>query len=144
MTRTLEAANLSELNSVAKKILVDLKGQNIFAIFGKMGAGKTTIIKEFCKELGVDEVVSSPTFALVNEYHTMDEHPVYHFDFYRIKKIDEVFDIGYEEYFYSSNMCFIEWPELIMELLPESYVYLTIKEKGSGTRVIEYSVVSGT
>jgi tRNA threonylcarbamoyladenosine biosynthesis protein TsaE len=142
MIKSISAASLDELPTVARTILKDMQGQNIFAIFGKMGAGKTTIIKEFCKELGVNEVVSSPTFALVNEYSTESLESVYHFDFYRIKKISEVFDIGYEEYFYNKNMCFIEWPELIMELLPESYVYIKIEEKENGSRVIDYSVVS--
>ncbi len=137
---TLTASNLDELAFVANTILTDMKGHNIFAINGPMGAGKTTLIKEFCVELGITEVVSSPTFALVNEYSANNEEPVYHFDFYRIKKLDEVFDIGYEEYFYSDNYCFIEWPELVLELLPQSYVYILIEEKENGIRVINYSL----
>ena len=138
--KTLTAATIGELRNVAHTILSDLPDQYIYAFNGKMGAGKTTLIKAFCEELGVEEVVTSPTFALVNEYNSKDNNPVYHFDFYRIKKIDEVFDIGYEEYFYSDNYCFIEWPELVMELLPESYVYILIEEDDSGNRIISYHV----
>ncbi len=138
--KTVSASILSELKNVANTILTDMQGQNVFAFYGKMGAGKTTLIKSFCEELGVEEVVTSPTFSLVNEYSDKNNKPVYHFDFYRIKKIDEVFDIGYEEYFYSDNYCFIEWPELVVELLPESYVYISIEEEDSGKRVISYSI----
>ena len=138
--KTITASNVSELTYVAHTILNDTPNQYIFAFYGKMGAGKTTLIKAFCEELGVEEVVTSPTFALVNEYNSKDNNPVYHFDFYRIKKIDEVFDIGYEEYFYSDNYCFIEWPELVLELLPHSYVYILIEEDDSGNRIISYYV----
>ena len=138
--KTLTAATIGELRNVAHTILSDLPDQYIYAFNGKMGAGKTTLIKAFCEELGVEEVVTSPTFALVNEYNSKDNNPVYHFDFYRIKKIDEVFDIGYEEYFYSNNYCFVEWPELVLELLPESYVYILIEEDDSGNRIISYHV----
>lgn len=138
--KQITASNLDELQSIAQTILHDTSDQFIFAFYGTMGAGKTTLIKAFCEVLGVEEVVTSPTFALVNEYNDQNENPVYHFDFYRIKKIDEVFDIGYEEYFYSNNYCFIEWPELVSELLPNSYVYISIKEKDSGERVISYSI----
>ncbi len=137
---TITASNLSELKSVVKSILADVPDQYMFAIDGEMGAGKTTLIKAFCKELGVDGVVSSPTFALVNEYNRNINTPIYHFDFYRVKKLDEVFDIGYEEYFFSGYYCFIEWPELVLELLPDSYVYITIKEEDSGRRLINYSL----
>ena len=138
--KTISASSVSELKHVVKSILQDIPDQYVFAIAGKMGAGKTTIIKAFCKELGVEAVVSSPTFALINEYSSNKNSPIYHFDFYRIKKITEVFDIGYEEYFYSGNYCFIEWPEIVSELLPDSYVYITIKEEDSGRRIINYSI----
>ena len=140
--KTISTSNLEDLQQVAKTILKDMDNNNIFAINGNMGVGKTTLIKDFCKALGVQEVVSSPTFALVNEYSGANNNPVYHFDFYRIKKIDEVFDIGYEEYFYSDNYCFIEWPELVLELLPQSYVYILIEEKENGIREIQYSLKS--
>ena len=140
--KTVSISSLRELKNVASTILADMNGQNVFAFYGKMGAGKTTLIKSFCEVLGVEEVVTSPTFSLVNEYSDKNNEPVYHFDFYRIKKITEVFDIGYEEYFYSDNYCFIEWPELVVELLPESYVYISIEEEDSGKRVISYSLAS--
>jgi tRNA threonylcarbamoyladenosine biosynthesis protein TsaE len=138
--KQITVSNLDELPNVAKTILGDTPNQFVFAFYGSMGAGKTTLIKAICEELGVDEIVTSPTFALVNEYSAQNNKPVYHFDFYRIKKIDEVFDIGYEEYFYSNNYCFIEWPELISELLPDSYVYVSIVEDEKGKRVISYSI----
>lgn len=142
MMKKISVKHLSELNSAAHTIISDMGKNRIFALYGTMGAGKTTLIKEFCNVLGVNEVVSSPTFALVNEYSSESGNPVYHFDFYRIKKLDEVFDIGYEEYFYSGDFCFIEWPELVTELLPESYVYILIEEKSDGSREISYSVKS--
>lgn len=138
--KTFSASSVSGLKSIVKSILQDLPDQYVFAIDGKMGVGKTTIIKTFCKELGVKEVVSSPTFALINEYKRNNNLPVFHFDFYRIKKVSEVFDIGYEEYFYSGNYCFIEWPEIVSQLLPNSYVYITIDEEDSGKRIITYSL----
>ena len=110
----------------------------VFAFYGKMGAGKTTFIKAICEEMGVDDVITSPTFAIVNEYETSEEDTIYHFDFYRIKKIEEVYDMGYEEYFYSGNLCFIEWPELIEDLLPEDATKVTIKEAEDGSRVISF------
>ncbi len=136
---TISVSNISELRNVAHSILTHMSDQNIFAFNGKMGAGKTTLIKAFCEELGVEEIVTSPTFSLVNEYSNENNQPVYHFDFYRIKKIEEVFDIGYEEYFYSDNYCFIEWPELVLELLPDLYVYISIEEEDGGKRIISYS-----
>lgn len=140
--KTLTVKSLDQLRDAASTILEDMKGNTIFALDGKMGAGKTTLIKDFCQTLGVEEVVSSPTFALVNEYSDGNSDPVFHFDFYRIKKLDEVYDIGYEEYFYSPYKCFIEWPGLITELLPDSYVYILIEEKEDGIRTISYSVKS--
>jgi len=107
---TISVSNISELRNVAHSILTHMSDQNIFAFNGKMGAGKTTLIKAFCEELGVEEIVTSPTFSLVNEYSNENNQPVYHFDFYRIKKIEEVFDIGYEEYFYSDNYCLLNGP----------------------------------
>ncbi len=131
---------LKDLGDAAQKILKEMGEHRIFALYGSMGAGKTTLIKEFCTALGVTEVVSSPTFSLVNEYSSGNDDPLFHFDFYRIKKIDEVYDIGYEEYFYSNKYCFIEWPELVSELLPEIYVYVLIEESEDGSRTISYSV----
>ena len=109
----------------------------VIAFYGKMGAGKTTFIKALCEELGVEDVITSPTFAIVNEY-TIDRQSIYHFDFYRIKKIEEVYDMGYEDYFYSGNLCLIEWPELIEDLLPENALRVTIEEQPDGSRTITW------
>jgi tRNA threonylcarbamoyladenosine biosynthesis protein TsaE len=109
----------------------------IFAFYGKMGAGKTTFIKALCKALGVEDEVNSPTFAIVNEYRSESTAElIYHFDFYRIKKVEEVYDLGYEDYFYSGALCFIEWPELIEELLPEDTKKISIEENNDGERII--------
>jgi len=140
MKKQFTVHNLNELPIAAATILKDIGSHKVVAFFGKMGVGKTTLIKALCNQLGVEDVVSSPTFALVNEYLTDKEESVFHFDFYRIESIEEVFDIGYEEYIYSGNFCFIEWPEMMVELLPESYVYLSIEENDNGTRVITYRV----
>ena len=138
MKKTLIAESLSDIDTVAKTILEDIDGYNVVALSGKMGAGKTTLIKAMCKTLGVTDVVSSPTFALVNEYRTANGDPVFHFDFYRVESVEEVYDIGYEEYIYSGNLCLIEWPEMMMELLPENHVNLSIEETENGVRSITY------
>ena len=110
----------------------------VFAFYGSMGAGKTTFIKAICQELGVtDDVVASPTFAIVNEYEGSDG-PIYHFDFYRIKKISEAQDMGCEDYFYSGSPCFIEWPELIEPLLPDDTVRVKIEEQPDGARSVKW------
>ncbi|MBO7069174.1 MAG: tRNA (adenosine(37)-N6)-threonylcarbamoyltransferase complex ATPase subunit type 1 TsaE [Bacteroidaceae bacterium] len=119
----------------AARQFVEGMGQNtVFAFYGKMGAGKTTFIKAVCEQLGVEETVTSPTFAIVNEYEAADSYPVYHFDFYRIKNVSEAYDMGCEEYFYSGRPCFIEWPELIEEVLPEETVNVTIEAMSNGER----------
>ena len=129
--------SISELRPIAEEILRQVAEPGIFALHGDMGSGKTTLIKEFCAALGTIDTVTSPTFALVNEYQTESNGPIYHFDVYRIKKLEEVLDIGYETYFYSGNYVFIEWPELIGELLPDKYVYIMIRELDSGEREIQ-------
>ena len=141
MENKITVKNIKELPVVAEKILKDTGDHKVIALFGKMGAGKTTLIKYFCEALDVKDVVNSPTFALVNEYRDKDDNPVFHFDFYRIESLEEVFDIGYEEYIYSGNYCFIEWPEMIENLLPENYIHLTIVENEEGLREIEYSSI---
>lgn len=109
-----------------------------FAFFGDLGAGKTTFIKALCRQLGVIDLVSSPSFAIINEYQTDTNKFIYHFDFYRIKDTEEIFDIGYEEYIQSENICFIEWPEKIEEHLPENFVAVHIKEIEEEKRLIEF------
>lgn len=107
--------------------LISLRDKaDVIAFYGSMGAGKTTLIKDLCHRMGVTDEVNSPTFAIVNEYVTETGEPVYHFDFYRIKKIEEAYDIGYENYFYSGNLCLVEWPEMIEPLLPERYIRVDI------------------
>ena len=112
--------------------------RTVFAFYGKMGAGKTTFIKAVCEELGVEDVINSPTFAIVNEYVDGKGAPVYHFDFYRIKGLQEVMDMGYEDYVYSGNVCFMEWPELIENLLPDDAVRVTIGEEVDGSRTVKF------
>ena len=119
----------------AGKLLDTFHSSRVFAFYGNMGTGKTTFIKAICHELGVTDIVQSPTFSIINEYKTKTGEPIYHFDFYRIKSIAEVFDIGYEDYLYSGNYCFMEWPELIEPLLPEDTVRVRIS--GQLERVIE-------
>ena len=130
--------DLDSLQAAAREFIDQMGDNTVFAFYGGMGAGKTTFIKVVCKELGVSETVASPTFAIINEYNGGDGEPIYHFDFYRIHKLEEVFDFGYEDYFYSGHTCFIEWPELIEQILPESTVRLSIREMDNGSRIIEY------
>lgn len=120
--------SLSELPAVSRKILDAYREELVFALYGNLGAGKTTMIKAFCQVLGVTDEVTSPSFTLVNEYHCENDELVYHFDFYRIKKLEEVMDIGYEEYLYSGWYCFLEWADKMEELLPESYVQVIIEK----------------
>jgi len=136
----LEINNIEQIDSIAMLFVnickTNYPNSNCFAFYGTMGVGKTTFIKAICKQLGVNDNVSSPTFAIVNQYLTNKNETIYHFDFYRINKIDEVYDFGYEEYFYSKNLCFIEWPELIENLLPENYIKIKIDISKNGTRII--------
>ena len=129
--------SIETIKEAAKRFVEEIGERRVFAFYGKMGAGKTTFIKAVCEELGVEDVITSPTFAIVNEY-TTGENSIYHFDFYRIKKLEEVYDMGYEEYFYSGALCFIEWPELIEELLPDDAVKVVIEELPTGERTIQW------
>ena len=115
-----------ELCAVAKMIL-EKYNSKIFLFYGEMGVGKTSFIKKFCKELRVSDIVSSPTFSIVNQYSNVNDEIIYHFDFYRTEKKEEVFDIGYEEYLFSSSYCFIEWPEKIEDLLPTNCLKINMK-----------------
>ncbi|MBP7358019.1 tRNA (adenosine(37)-N6)-threonylcarbamoyltransferase complex ATPase subunit type 1 TsaE [Xylanibacter oryzae] len=130
--------NLENIHLAAKEFVANMGTSKVFAFYGKMGAGKTTFIKAVCEYLGVEDVITSPTFAIVNEYRANNGEPIYHFDFYRIKKLEEVYDMGYEDYFYSGAPCFIEWPELIEELLPEDAVKVTIAEQEDGSRSVSF------
>jgi tRNA threonylcarbamoyladenosine biosynthesis protein TsaE len=132
-----QISDLSQLQQTAEALLKEFADDRIFAFYGSMGAGKTTFIKALCEVLGSADYVTSPSFALINEYSTHQEEVIYHFDFYRIKKLDEAFDLGYEDYIYSGNYCFIEWPEKIEPLLPEGIVEVVIKESGKNLRTIE-------
>ena len=124
---TFEINGVEELGKVAECLIKSLELSNIIAFYGPMGAGKTTLIKNICHRMGVRDELNSPTFALVNEYMTDYGKSIYHFDFYRIKKIEEVYDIGYEDYFYGGHPCMLEWPEMIEELLSGEYVKVEIK-----------------
>ncbi|MDD3969108.1 MAG: tRNA (adenosine(37)-N6)-threonylcarbamoyltransferase complex ATPase subunit type 1 TsaE [Proteiniphilum sp.] len=128
---------LSQIRTAAKTFLQEVTGEKVFAFYGAMGSGKTTFIKALCEELGVSEMVASPTFAIINEYKDREGTSLYHFDFYRINKLEEAFDFGYEDYFYSGCLCFIEWPELVEEVLPEETVRIVIREQEDGSRTIE-------
>ena len=131
--------NIDSIREAARQFVAATGENTVFAFYGKMGAGKTTFIKAVCEELGVEDVITSPTFAIVNEYRSdTTGELIYHFDFYRIKKIEEVYDMGYEDYFYSGALCFIEWPELIEELLPEEAVKVTIEENADGSRIVRF------
>ena len=128
--------SLDEIGKAAREFVTAMGDRTVFAFYGKMGAGKTTFIKAVCEELGVEDVINSPTFAIVNEYVDGKGEPIYHFDFYRIKNLQEVMDIGYEDYVYSGNVCFMEWPELIENLLPDDAVKVTIEEETDGSRKV--------
>jgi tRNA threonylcarbamoyladenosine biosynthesis protein TsaE len=121
-----EVNQLADLENVVTAMLVFAKQSKIFAFYGSMGAGKTTLIKQFCRRMLVTDEVNSPTFSIVNEYVTTENESIFHFDFYRIHKPEEAYDIGYENYFYGGNLCLVEWPEKIEQLLPDNYVKVSI------------------
>lgn len=129
--------SLDNIREAARMFVDQMDGRKVFAFYGKMGAGKTTFIKAICEVLGVEDVITSPTFSLVNDYTDGEGQSIYHFDFYRIKKLEEVYDMGYEDYFYSGNLCLMEWPELIEELLPDDAVRVTITQLADGSRRVE-------
>ena len=130
--------SLDQIHEAARQFIAEMGDNTVFALYGKMGAGKTTFIKAVCEELGVSDVITSPTFAIVNEYRSDTAGElIYHFDFYRIKKLEEVYDMGYEDYFYSGALCFIEWPELVEELLPGNTIKVTIEEIENGERIAQ-------
>ena len=130
--------SLDHIHEAARTFIDQIGTHRIFAFHAKMGTGKTTFIKAVCEELGVEDVITSPTFSIVNEYTTrhLTFPTIFHFDFYRIKRLEEVYDMGFEEYFYSGSLCFIEWPELIEEILPEDAVHVSITEQEDGSRLL--------
>ncbi len=149
--------DIEHIREAAREFIEHIGEHRVFAFYGKMGAGKTTFVKTICEELGVEDVITSPTFAIINEYQvlgdrcwvmdnsqtTNTQHPspitqIFHFDFYRIKKLEEVYDMGYEDYFYSGALCFIEWPELIEEILPDDAVRVSISEQEDGSRGVSF------
>lgn len=131
--------NLENMPEAAQEFVRAMDQNTVFAFYGKMGAGKTTFIKVVCEALGVTDVVNSPTFSIVNEYRAdTTGELIYHFDFYRIKKLEEVYDMGYEDYFYSGAVCFIEWPELIEDLLPGDAIRVDIVEQEDGSRLVKF------
>ncbi len=137
MMKRIEISSLSELDAVAEEVLASLEGRTVVVFRGGMGAGKTTLISRIVASLGSADTVTSPTFALVNQYEGEGDCRVYHFDFYRIDSIDEVFDLGYEEYFYSGDLCLVEWPEKIEPLLPDDVMEVRITAPSAEERIFE-------
>lgn len=131
---TIEIKSLDTITDAAIEFIKQMGDNTVFAFHGEMGAGKTTFIKAICEKLGVTDVINSPTFAIINEYRSDSGELIYHFDFYRINKEEEAFDFGYEDYFFSGSLCFIEWPERIESLLPHDTVHVTVKEVEGGQR----------
>ncbi|MFW5707940.1 MAG: tRNA (adenosine(37)-N6)-threonylcarbamoyltransferase complex ATPase subunit type 1 TsaE [Bacteroidota bacterium] len=129
---------LAELPAIASKIIEDNPQSRIIAFYGKMGVGKTTLIKAICAHLKTTDVVGSPTFSIVNQYLTQDQDSLYHFDFYRLKKLEELYDLGYEDYFFSGDYCLLEWPEKVESLLPENTLRIYLEEN-DGLRNIQYT-----
>ena len=137
-----KATTIKSLEKAASELINSFPNQRVFALYGKMGAGKTTFIRAICKILGTPDYVTSPTFALINEYNTEAGKPIYHFDFYRIKDMEEAFDLGYEDYFYSGSYCLIEWPEKIEPLLPGNFVSVKLDVINDEVRQITASLYS--
>ena len=136
---TFEIKSLEVIHDAAQEFIRLMGDSTIFAFNGNMGAGKTTFIKAICEELGVSDVINSPTFAIVNEYRSdTTAGLIYHFDFYRIKNIQEANDLGADDYFYSGALCFIEWPDKVEELLPPDTVFVSIEEQADGSRLINF------
>ena len=142
MEKSFVCKSLDDLGQIANLILENFSQYRVFAFYGKMGVGKTTLIKYICKKLDVEDNVVSPSFSIINEYKTISDESVFHFDFYRIQKEEEAYDLGYEEYFYSNNFCFIEWTERIEKLLPREYVRIDLEELDNGARLAKCSMIS--
>ena len=129
--------SLDKIDEAAIEFIKAMGDNTVFAFYGEMGAGKTTFIKAICENLGVSDIINSPTFAIINEYRSDSGELIYHFDFYRINKVEEAFDFGYEDYFYSGSLCFIEWPEKVDSLLPDDTVNVSIKVMEDGSRSVK-------
>lgn len=139
MALNIKISSLDDIGEAAAQFAQSMGNRKVYVFYGNMGAGKTTFIKAVCQTLGVTDVINSPTFAIVNEYEDGKGQPIYHFDFYRINKEEEAYDFGYEDYFYSNNLCFIEWPEMVQNLIPEDAVEVHIVENEDGTRTVSVS-----
>ncbi len=137
MALCIEIPSLDKISEAAAQFVRHMGERKVYVFYGNMGAGKTTFIKAVCEQLGVTDVINSPTFAIVNEYEDGGGHPIYHFDFYRINKEEEAYDFGYEDYFYSGNVCFIEWPEMVSSLIPENAVTVRVEEGENGSRTVK-------
>ena len=133
---TFRIENLNEIRKTARSFLDSFRGKKIFAFYGPLGSGKTTFIKALCEELKVEDNVSSPSFSIINEYKSKGNGVIYHFDFYRIEKQEEVYDLGYEEYFYAGKICFIEWPDIIVDILPDETVHVRIQPDPAPARLL--------
>ncbi|MCY1514757.1 tRNA threonylcarbamoyladenosine biosynthesis protein TsaE [compost metagenome] len=138
--KSIPIKSTADLAGAAEALLTFAEGQKFFVFEGEMAAGKTTFIQAICKALGVEDRVSSPTFSIVNEYE-MANDLIYHFDFYRLKSLQEAYDIGYEEYFFSGHYCFIEWPQKVAPLLPENYIRVELQIKSENERVLTYHII---
>jgi len=138
--KTFEIVSLSEIKKAAKWISNNIGNNKIVAFYGDMGAGKTTLIKSLCAEIGCVSVVTSPTFAIINEYKTKSDLLIYHFDFYRVKLLKEIVDLGFDDYIFSNNYCFIEWPEIVCDLLPQNFVKIFIKINENQKRILTLHV----
>ena len=133
----IEIPSVEQIDDAARQLVKKFEGHKKVAFAGEMGAGKTTLIQAVCRVLGVKDIVSSPTFALINEYFTSEGASIYHFDLYRIEHISEMYDMGYEDYFYSDAWCFIEWPEKAADLMPPDLLFLRIDVNGDGSRTVK-------
>ena len=138
--KTLAINGITEIDPVAEEFIRLIRGHRKFAFYGSMGSGKTTLIKAVCKALGANDIITSPSFALINEYHSDCEDIFYHFDLYRIKSIDEVYDLGYEEYFFSDAYCFVEWAEKAEMLLPLDVVRVRMEVSQDHKRLVHVDV----
>lgn len=140
VSKVFRSVDQQGLQQVAEEVVRHIKTAQVWLFHGQMGAGKTTLIKEVCRQLGVDDAMSSPTFSIVNEYHTNQNGKVYHFDFYRLRQEAEAIDIGTEEYFYSDYPCLVEWPEKIPSLIPDTVGEVTITVENETLRTIAIQI----